>query len=224
MTIDILWRKENAYPCTHTFLSALCNQSGYQPILFVGELSDDHKSTNTHRSSYFLCEYVHCSYTITHLHIIYRHIIPCKRYCHNMYVIYIYIHSWSILIPIILCLVTLPRNHQRSPHLSHPPHQRLPPRHSDGGYLLGCKFKNNGQYHQFEGRYYTHMCIIHNYVHINFRRVPKNMTQTIIWDQKRSTKAQQKQFQSTTTMTPNLCHRNSIETGTAQKYNVFQWT
>ena len=91
MTIDILWRKENAYPCTHTFLSALCNQSGYQPILFVGELSDDHKSTNTHRSSYFLCEYVHCSYTITHLHIIYRHIIPCKRYCHNMYVIYIYI-------------------------------------------------------------------------------------------------------------------------------------
>lgn len=92
MTIDILWRKENAYPCTHTFLSALCNQSGYQPILFVGELSDDHKSTNTHRSSYFLCEYVHCSYTITHLHIIYRHIIPCKRYCHNMYVIYIYIY------------------------------------------------------------------------------------------------------------------------------------
>jgi hypothetical protein len=101
MTIDILWRKENAYPCTHTFLSALCNQSGYQPILFVGELSDDHKSTNTHRSSYFLCEYVHCSYTITHLHIIYRHIIPCKRYCHNMYVIYIYISTpdpyWYLL-------------------------------------------------------------------------------------------------------------------------------
>ena len=82
-----------------------CNQSGYQPILFVGELSDDHKSTNTHRSSYFLCEYVPWSYTITQLHIIYRHMIPCKCCCHNVYIIYyiyniiyVYIYIYPLLI------------------------------------------------------------------------------------------------------------------------------